>query len=261
MTGNNPLVFFGGFIHSQKRVPATNLRSPTDMWNFWSLSPESLHPVTIPLSGCGKPGGFRHTHGFSGRTCSPIDANNERFYRKWNLLTLQGTKNLTAARAEEPAGVGQDYATRDLHNAIARGDFPTWRLCIQIMPEAHAGTPGAGYSPDKVPQARPIGDPDAHRCRLGTYFGTLPVNRAHCPVHTCNRDRPMHADENGGDGPNYEPDSFAEPVQHPRYRELPYKVCGDTNRYNQNAGNEDDRPPATCRPMPPVAWVWPKPSH
>lgn len=46
MTGNNTPVFFirdplkfGDFIHSQKRVPQTNLREPTVMWDFWSLSP------------------------------------------------------------------------------------------------------------------------------------------------------------------------------------------------------------------------------
>ncbi len=50
MTGNNTPVFFirdplkfGDFIHTQKRDPETNLKSPTMMWDFWSLSPESLH--------------------------------------------------------------------------------------------------------------------------------------------------------------------------------------------------------------------------
>ncbi|MGO9263039.1 MAG: hypothetical protein ACLQU1_43185 [Bryobacteraceae bacterium] len=34
----------------------------------------------------------------------------------------------------------------------------------------------------------------------------------------------MRADENGGDSPNYEPNSFGGPVEDPRYRELPYKI-------------------------------------
>ncbi|MGC1168955.1 MAG: catalase, partial [Candidatus Acidiferrales bacterium] len=57
MTGNNTPVFFirdplkfGDFIHTQKRDPQTNLKSPTMMWDFWSLSPESLHQVTILFS-------------------------------------------------------------------------------------------------------------------------------------------------------------------------------------------------------------------
>ncbi len=313
MTGNNTPVFFvrdalkfGDFIHSQKRVPATNLRSPTVMWDFWSLSPESLHQVTILFSERGTPDGFRHMHGFSSHTFSLINAKNERFYCKWHFITLQGIKNLTAARAEELAGVDPDYATRDLHDAIERGDFPKWRLCVQIMPEADAETyhihpfdltkvwphvwphkdyplievgimelnpnpknyfneveqaafspvnivPGMGYSPDKVLQARLISYPDAHRYRLGTNFETLPVNRAQCPVHTYNRDGFMRADENGGNGPNYEPNSFAGPIQDPRYRELPYKVSGDVNRYDHKAGNDDYKQAGDLfRLMPPV---------
>jgi hypothetical protein len=41
---------FPDFIHTQKRHPRTNMRSPTAMWEFWSLSPESLHHVTVLMS-------------------------------------------------------------------------------------------------------------------------------------------------------------------------------------------------------------------
>lgn len=295
MTGNNTPVFFvrdaikfGDFIHSQKRVPATNLRSPTVMWDFWSLSPESLHQVTTLFSSRGTPDGFRHMHGFSSHAFSLINAKGERFYCKWHFLTLQGIKNLTAARAEELAGTDPDYATRDLHEAIERGEFPKWRLCVQIMPEAEAETyhihpfdltkvwphkdyplieagvmelnanpknyfneveqaafspvnvvPGMGFSPDKVLQARLISYPDAHRYRLGTNFETLPVNRPVCPVHTYNRDGAMRADENGGAAPNYEPNSFGGPIENALYRERPYKVSGDVNRYGHHQGNDD----------------------
>ena len=57
--------------------------------------------------------------------------------------------------------------------------------------------------------------------------------------HTYNRDGFMRADDNGGDSPNYEPNSFGGPAQDPRYRELPYKVSGDVNRYNHREGNDD----------------------
>ncbi len=46
---------FPDFIHTQKRHPKTNLRSDTAMWDFWSLSPESLHQVTILMSDRGLP--------------------------------------------------------------------------------------------------------------------------------------------------------------------------------------------------------------
>src|SRR5690348_15822900 len=71
MVGNNTPVFFirdpykfPDFIHTQKRHPKTNMRSPTAMWDFWSLSPESLHQVTILMSDRGIPQSPRFMHGF-----------------------------------------------------------------------------------------------------------------------------------------------------------------------------------------------------
>jgi catalase len=147
MVGNNTPVFFirdplkfGDFIHTQKRVPDTNLKSNTMMWDFWSLSPESLHQVTILMSDRGTPDGYRHMHGFSSHTFSLINAKNERFYVKWHFKTMQGIKNLTAQEAERLAGADPDYAQRDLFTKIEAGDFPKWRVCLQIMPEQEAET-------------------------------------------------------------------------------------------------------------------------
>src|SRR4030088_1607279 len=74
MVGNNTPIFFvrdalkfPDFIHTQKRHPRTNMRSPTAMWDFWSLSPESLHQVTILMSDRGLPQSYRRVDGF-GRT-------------------------------------------------------------------------------------------------------------------------------------------------------------------------------------------------
>jgi catalase len=147
MTGNNTPVFFirdplkfGDFIHTQKRDPQTNLKSPTMMWDFWSLSPESLHQVTILFSDRGTPDGYRHMDGFSSHTFSLINANDELFYVKYHFKTKQGIKNFTGEGAQEMKGIDPDYAQRDLFNAIAKGDFPKWKVFIQIMPEKEAET-------------------------------------------------------------------------------------------------------------------------
>jgi catalase len=108
------------------------------MWDFWSLSPESLHQVTILFSDRGTPDGFRFMDGFSSHTFSLINAQNERFYVKWHFKSLQGIKNLMADKAEEIAGTDPDHATRDLFAAIERHDYPKWRVSIQAMPEAAA---------------------------------------------------------------------------------------------------------------------------
>jgi len=147
MVGNNTPVFFikdalkfGDFIHTQKRDPETNLKSPTMMWDFWSLSPESLHQVTILFSDRGTPDGYRHMNGYSSHTFSLINAKNELFYVKWHFKTKQGIKNFTGERASEMRGIDPDYAQRDLFDAIKRGDFPKWRVAMQIMPEKEAET-------------------------------------------------------------------------------------------------------------------------
>jgi len=145
MVGNNTPVFFirdplkfGDFIHTQKRDPETNLKSPTMMWDFWSLSPESLHQVTILFSDRGTPDGYRHMDGFSSHTFSLINSKNELFYAKWHFKTKQGIKNFTREQADGMRGKDPDYAQRDLFDAIAKGDFPKWRVSVQIMPEKEA---------------------------------------------------------------------------------------------------------------------------
>jgi len=147
MVGNNTPIFFirdplkfGDFIHTQKRDPRTNLKSPTMMWDFWSLSPESLHQVTILFSDRGTPDGYRHMNGYSSHTFSLINSQGELFYVKWHFKTLQGIKNFTREQADEIRGLDPDYAQRDLIEAIERGDFPKWKVCLQIMPEKQAET-------------------------------------------------------------------------------------------------------------------------
>ena len=147
MVGNNTPVFFikdplkfGDFIHTQKRDPQTNLKSPTMMWDFWSLSPESLHQVTILFSDRGTPDGYRHMNGYSSHTFSLINAKNELFYVKWHFKTKQGIKNFTGEKANEMRGIDPDYSQRDLFESIQKGESPKWRVCIQVMPENEADT-------------------------------------------------------------------------------------------------------------------------
>jgi catalase len=147
MVGNNTPVFFirdplkfSDFIHTQKRDPETNLKSPTMMWDFWSLSPESLHQVTILFSDRGTPDGYRHMDGFSSHTFSLINAKGELFYCKWHFKTKQGIKNFTREEADHMKSVDMDHSQSDLFGAIAKGDFPKWAVKVQIMPEAEAAT-------------------------------------------------------------------------------------------------------------------------
>ena len=110
------------------------------MWDFFSRSPESLHQVTILFSDRGTPKSHRHMHGFSSHTFSFINAAGARFWVKFHHLTRQGIANNTSAEAIRLAGEDPDHATADLFDAIARGEYPQWRVCVQIMPEVDAAT-------------------------------------------------------------------------------------------------------------------------
>src|ERR1700760_4894934 len=107
LVGNNTPVFFvrdaykfPDFIHTQKRHPRTNMRSPTAMWDFWSLSPESLHQVTILMSDRGLPTSPMHMNGYGSHTYSLINVKGERHWGKFHFKTQLGHKFYTNSEAE-----------------------------------------------------------------------------------------------------------------------------------------------------------------
>lgn len=147
LVGNNTPVFFirdaikfPDFIHTQKRHPQTHLKNPNAVWDFWSLSPESLHQVTILMSDRGIPATLRHMHGFGSHTFKWVNAEGQAVWVKYHFKTEQGIKNLDVNLAAKLAGDNPDYHTADLFNAIEQGDFPAWKLYVQIMPLADAET-------------------------------------------------------------------------------------------------------------------------
>lgn len=140
LVGNNTPMFFikdpikfPDFVHTQKRDPQTNLKSPTMMFDFWSKAPESLHQVTMLFSDRGTPDGYRHMDGFGSHTYSLVNSAGERVWVKWHLKTQQGIRNLSAAEARRLAGADPDHAQRDLFEAIERGQYPKWNVYIQVM--------------------------------------------------------------------------------------------------------------------------------
>jgi catalase len=146
IVGNNTPVFFirdplkfPDFIHTQKRHPRTNLRSSTAMWDFWSLSPESLHQVTILMSDRGLPQSYRHLNGYGSHTYSFINAAGERHWVKFHFKTMQGIRTWTNAEAAEKVAYDRETHQRDLYVSIERGEFPRWRVCVQVMPESDVG--------------------------------------------------------------------------------------------------------------------------
>ena len=167
LVGNNTPVFFvrdpykfPDFIHTQKRHPKTNLRSPTAMWDFWSLSPESLHQVTILFSDRGLPQSIRHMDGFGSHTFSLINADNERVWTKFHFKNHQGHRYWTNAEAAEIVGKTRESTQEDLFEAIESGNYPKWTLSIQIMQEHEARD--AKINPFDITKVWPHGDFPLH---------------------------------------------------------------------------------------------------
>jgi len=296
LVGNNTPVFFikdpkkfPDFVHTQKRDPKTNLKSPTMMWDYWSLNPESLHQVMILFSDRGTPDGYRKMNGYGSHTFSMINDKNERVWVKFHFKTQQGNKTLTGIEADALKGEDPDYAQGDLVKAIGKGNFPKWTLKIQVMTEkqakqfkwnpfdvtkvwAHSEFPlidvgemelneipvnyhadveqsafapshtvdGIGLSPDKLLQGRIFAYPDAHRYRLGANYEQIPVNRPIGQVNHHQRDGMMSVDGNGGDSPNYFPNSFDNIEADNSYKEPALHLNSDiADTYNRNENDDD----------------------
>jgi catalase len=304
MVGNNTPVFFvrdpskfQDFIHSQKRLPDTGMRSNDMQWDFWTLSPESAHQVTILMSERGIPASWRHMNGYSSHTYSWINAAGERFWVKYHFKTVQGIENLPEDEAARLAGEDGDHHRRDLHDSIASGNAPEWRFCVQVMAFADAAdyrfnpfdltkvwpqgdyplidvgrfvldrnpenffaeveqaafnpsnlVPGTGLSPDRMLMGRIFSYHDTHLHRIGPNYEQLPVNHAHSPVHSYNKDGAMTY-RHAGAQPVYAPNSYGGPVADPRLAsEIGWNVeAAELVRtaYEKHAEDDDFRQPGT----------------
>ena len=163
LVGNNTPTFFirdaikfPDFIHTQKRDPQTNAKNDTMQWDFWSQVPESLHQVTILFSDRGIPKGIPYMNGYGSHTYSFINVQNERFWVKFHFKTQQGIQCFMQDEADRLAGCDPDYTTKQLFEAIKKGDFPKWTLSVQIMPEKEAAT--YRWNPFDLTKVWPHGD-------------------------------------------------------------------------------------------------------
>ena len=145
LVGNNTPVFFfrdpmkfPDLNHAVKRDPQTNLRSADNNWDFWTLLPEALHQVTIVMSDRGIPKSYRHMHGFGSHTFSFINKENVRHWVKFHFRTQQGIENLSNEEAIKLIGTDRESNQRDLFESIKEGNFPKWKMFIQIMTEEEA---------------------------------------------------------------------------------------------------------------------------
>lgn len=180
IVGNNTPVFFirdaikfPDFIHSQKRNPVTNLPDPNAFWDFFSLTPESMHQLTRLMSDNGTPDGFRFMNGFGNHSFMWYKDEKSYVWVKYHFISRQGIKNLTAKEAERLAGENSNYSTEDLYENISKGNYPSWDLCVQILTPEQAER----YRYNIFDVTKIIYEEDYPLIKIGTVtLNRLPVN-------------------------------------------------------------------------------------
>ncbi|XP_068912114.1 catalase-like isoform X2 [Tenebrio molitor] len=158
LVGNNTPIFFirdailfPSFIHILKRNPVTHLRDWDMFWDMMSLRPETTHQLLIFFSDRGIPDSYRHMHGYGSNTFALVNEYGSFYYCKFHYKSDQGIGTMDPDKATKTAGEDPDYLTRDLYNAIASGDYPSWTFSIQIMtPEQAASSPYDPFDVTKV---------------------------------------------------------------------------------------------------------------
>jgi catalase len=140
LVGNNLGVFFirdaikfPDFIHSQKPDPVTFRQEPNRQLDFISQSPESLHMAMLLYSPRGNPAGYRFMQGFGVNTYKWVNAEGDTVLVKYHWIPKQGVKSWTAADAAAVQAEDLGPHSKDLFEAIERGDYPEWELRVQIL--------------------------------------------------------------------------------------------------------------------------------
>jgi catalase len=138
LVGNNLKVFFirdplkfPDVVHAFKPDPVTNRQDPNRIFDFISLTPESMHMISWLFSPRGIPANYREQEGAGVNTYKMVNAEGTGVLVKYHWIPKQGVRSLTQREADQITNF--NHATQDLFDAIERGDFPEWELRVQIM--------------------------------------------------------------------------------------------------------------------------------
>lgn len=140
LVGNNLPVFFirdamkfPDMVHSLKPSPITNQQDPNRFFDFFSHVPESTQMLTFVYSDQGTPANLRQMDGFGVHAFKWVDAEGNVTYVKFNWHSQQGHKRYTAEEAAQASAKNHSGHTEDLYEAIARGEYPSWELGVQML--------------------------------------------------------------------------------------------------------------------------------
>lgn len=140
LVGNNLPIFFirdaiqfPDMIHSLKPDPIVNKQDPNRFFEFFSQTPEATNMITQVWTNLGTPASYRTMDGNGVHAFKMVNAKGETTFAKFRWISRQGVRNY---KADDAVKAGFNYLTDDLYAEIGKGNFPTWDLMIQVMPES-----------------------------------------------------------------------------------------------------------------------------
>lgn len=144
LVGNNIPVFFiqdaikfPDLIHAVKPEPDRDFpqaqSAHNTFWDYVSLTPESMHMLMWAMSDRAIPRSLRMMEGFGVHTFRMENANGDVKFVKFHWRPVLGTFSLIWDEALVVNGADPDFHRRDMWNAIEKGDYPEWELCVQAF--------------------------------------------------------------------------------------------------------------------------------
>ncbi|GAA2392563.1 catalase [Streptomyces glaucosporus] len=140
LVGNNLGVFFirdaikfPDVIHALKPDPVTFEQRPERIFDFMSQTPECMHMLVNLFSPRGIPADYRHMQGFGVNTYKWANSDGHTVLVKYHWMPKQGVRSMTEEDAANVQAESLGHATKDLYEAIERGDYPEWELLVQMM--------------------------------------------------------------------------------------------------------------------------------
>jgi len=124
-------------VHAFKRDPRTAMWNSDQFWDYNATHPEGLHQLAMIYTDLmGTPMSYRLQDWYGCNTYSMYNSKNERVWVKFHLKNMQGSvKGFNLEESKAVAGEDPNFLSRDLYESIQKGNYPRWKLMIQVMPE------------------------------------------------------------------------------------------------------------------------------
>ncbi len=98
-----------------------------------SQTPEAMHMLVNLFSPRGIPANYRTQQGFGVNTYKWVNAEGVTHLVKYHWIPKIGVKSLTEDDAAAIQAHDLGHASKDMYEAIERGDHPEWELRVQMM--------------------------------------------------------------------------------------------------------------------------------